>query len=393
MSEYVIVRINDKLIPEFQINFAANSKTIEKKSISAWSNIVVEKGETLILILSANIVFTTTVQIPSKSDEIIRKSIPFAIEEDIANEIDDNHYSYLQISEQNFLVSVLNKDIIEKITQALNTNHLNCNQLYSEIFTLPFNKKNTSLLITHDQILTRDNYSGSLVTEKMLPIYLKAASTSSQQFYSQNKIDVSKYPDSHLKIINTDLLQTMTLISESGVNLFQGLYENKEVNKSTKNSLKKTTLLLMFLIASWLIINVYQLVSLSTEIDQLKVKQSNLFLKHVNNASETEKRDPYSAFQSRLKQSQNINNSINKSGFIKSLTYLGMTLAQHPFIKVEGLRQRNDKLEITIHAPSTSALNLFQSNLENNVLSMRVKTGTRESKNDGVNSVITMESL
>lgn len=393
MSEYVIVRINDQLIPEFQINYAAKSKTSSKTSVSAWSSIVVKNNETLILIISANLVLTTAVKIPSKSDEIIRQSIPFIIEEHIANEIDDNHYSYQQISEQNFLVSVINKNIIEEIQQNLITNHLKCTQLYSEIFTIPYNRKKTSLLISDNYILARDKYSGSLLTHKMLTSYLHAAQSESQEIYSQNNIDETAYPQGKFNRLNTDILQCMTIVSEGGVNVFQGQYEQNDDNKAVNHPWKKLMVLSIILVISWLFMSVYQITNLSSDIEKLKINQSQLFIKHVNNASETEKRDPYSAFQSRLQQNQTQNNANTKTGFIKSLTFLGKTLTQHPLIKVQGLRQRDTKLEVTLQAQNTNALNLFQSDLEKNVLFMRVKTGTRESNNEGVNSVITMENL
>jgi len=99
MSEYVIVRINEKLIPELQINYNANTKIATSREISVWSDINLKNSEELLLIVSASIVFTRQITIPSKNEEIIRQSIPYALEELLATDIDDNHFAYRQLSD------------------------------------------------------------------------------------------------------------------------------------------------------------------------------------------------------------------------------------------------------------------------------------------------------
>jgi general secretion pathway protein L len=134
MTEYVIVRINDKLIPEFQIKYNASDITAIKSKVLSWEHIKLQNTQKLILIVSAHLVLTTQVTIPSKNEEVIRQSIPFALEEEIASDVDENHFSYTQLEDQMFLVSVINKKIIEKIQSRLLNNNLVCKEIYSEIF-------------------------------------------------------------------------------------------------------------------------------------------------------------------------------------------------------------------------------------------------------------------
>ncbi|VAW34670.1 hypothetical protein MNBD_GAMMA01-955 [hydrothermal vent metagenome] len=393
MSNYVIVRLNDKLTPEFQINYNTTTKIAQKSKISSWAEIKSQKGETLILLLAANIVLTTQVKIPSKNEEVIRQSIPFAIEEELATDVSENHFAYMQLSEQNFLVSVVNKNIMEQIHQQLVATGLKCSSLYPEIFSCPSQINTTSLYVTDNYVVIRDNNNGTTINQDMLATYLKLSTSSNHIVYASEQLKFAEDSNITLKKTNLTVLQAQTICSENAVNLFQGQYVQSQDRKKSVNPWMRLTLLILVLVTSWLIMNVSQLWQLTTEIDSIKQDQRTLLLQLVPDASLTEKNDPYSAILSRLKLSQNTHKGNSAQGFIVALTYVGQTLVQHPAIEIQSLRQRNTKLEINLQAQNVSQLNQFQSSLEDNIYSMRVKTGTRNTNKDGVSSIITLEQL
>jgi general secretion pathway protein L len=352
------------------------------------------------LILSADLVYTSSVKIPSKNEEVIRKSIPFAIEEELANNIEDNHFSYSPISEQLFLVSVIEKSILNKIQGELTTNDIKCNQLCSEIFTLPVADKMLSMYALGEDYLIRESYSGSLIKKQALKSYLDLSIKQKQILFidSNNTTNTLKETENRIcKKVDLPKLQAQTLVGKiqgnSSVNLFQGEYQQKTDNKKRINPKRKLAVLTAVLVLSWLSINLYTSVKLSSEIDEIKGNQSTLLLQLIPNASQTEKNDPYSAVNSRLKISENTLSHNRGQGFIVALQYVALTLGKHPKIQAESLRQRNNKLELKLTAQNVSQLNQFQSELEKNALSLRVKTGTRDTVKNGVSAVITMEQL
>ena len=393
MSDTVIVRINEKLIPELQINYDADTNIAKHRDISSWADITVISPQKLILIVAANLVFSTEVIIPSKNEEIIRQSIPFALEEFLANDIDENHYAYWQLAEHNFLVSVIQKSIIENIQIELNNHGLDCKQMLSELFTVPYHLGKLSILSFEGYSILREGHSGTVVANKMLNTYIKSSDLEEQICYAEQDIKLSEIPNVEMKRIDLPLLQAMTVTSQDSVNLFQSQYSQQDKKSETKSPVLKILGLIVVLVVSWIAINGYNLLDISNQISSIKDKQAKLLQALIPNASETEKRDPYSAIQSRLKQTQSNKSAKSTGGFIQSLHYIGRTLLDHPSIQVQSLRQRGGKLEISIRTQDMGKLNAFQSSLKNNVLAMRVKTGTREVNNNGVNSVITMESM
>jgi len=397
MSEYVIVRINDKLIPEFQIRFKISENTAFKSKVLSWEDIKLKKHEKLILILSANLILTTEIQIPSKSEEVIRKSIPFALEEEIATDVEENHFSYMHLTDQMFLVSVISKKIMDQLLEHLAKADLVCDELYSEIFTIPFNKNKLSLCNIDDKYIVRDRLLGTTIDNSSLSTYLNLSKQKEVVYYT-NKLDKDLKDISLIKQIESidiksEFLQAITITSNKSINLFQGEYSQNIDRKKTVNPWKKLIILSSILFLSWMGTHIYQIWKLSFEIDKLKNDQKKLMLNVIPNASKVEINDPYSAFQSKLKLTQNSEHSSNNQGFIIALSYLGKTLSQHKNIQVESLRLRDTKLEVKLLAKDVNQLNQFQLNLKNSALTMRVVTGTRDSTQDGISSIITMEQL
>ena len=393
MSNFVIVRVNDKLIPEFLIKFNSSQLIAQKSDISSWAEVKQDSNENLIVIISANLVLSKQVTIPSKNDEVIRQSIPFAIEEELASDIELNHFAYNKDSNNNIMVSVVNRQIIADITQKITEHDLTCHALYSEVFSCPHQVDMVTLCVFEKYIIVRDDTGGTAILPQLLNNYLKLSQNKQKVIFSQKEIKMKPSDNVITKVTDMALLQSQTVTAGNAVNLLQGEYAQNHDKTKKVNTGKRLALLVLLLIGSWIFINSFQLWQLSTSINNLKESQKSLLIKLVPNASESEVNDPYSAMLSRLKLNENSQSNDSKKGFIQALIYVGQTLQQHPVVEIISLRQRNSKLEVKLQASDVTSLNQFQQSLEKTAYSMQVKTGTRDSTNDGFSSIITMEQL
>jgi general secretion pathway protein L len=392
MSNFAIVRVNDKLIPEFLIQYNQSENIAQKSNVSSWTNVKQNNKRKLIILLPANLVFSSQVNIPSKNDEIIRQSIPFTIEEELASDIDLNHFAYKKIDNQDLLVSVINTKILKDLISELVNNDLTCESIYSEIYSCPHQKNMTTMCAIDDYVIVRDDKNGTVINSAMLNNYLKLSRNKQKVVFSQKELKLESNDNIITKVIDIPTLQAQTICSGEGVNLLQGEFSQKSSDNKNTNSWKKLSVLSIILMGSWLFINLFQILSLSDDIKILKESQKVLLSKIVPNISQTELNDPYSSLLSRLKLNEGSNKN-NTKGFIQALVYIGKTLQNHPTIEIVSLRQRNSKLEVNLQASDVSSLNLFQQELEKTAYSMNVKTGTRDSNIDGFTSIITMEQL
>ncbi len=391
MLDYVIVRINEKLIPELQINYNVNNSSAQSIAISSWSQIKLESHQELILILPAILVFSKEVKIPSKNEEVINQSLPFTLEENLSTEISDNHFAYEQSGENLFNVCVVAKEVMKEINLQLENNLLNCKKLYSEIFSLPASSEILSILNVNDYFIVNNNNTGTRLSAGLINQYIELSEATKIHVYTDKPLSLTSGIIEYKKV-DTKLFQVKLLLNNRVVNLFQGIYNNKIDKKNKIKSWKKSLAIVVFLLVSWMVINVFQLWDFNQKINEIKNKQHDLLVKLIPNASKSEINDPYSAFQSRMKyvETRKTNNS---NGFIESLLFIGQTLIKHSTIQVVSIRQRDNKIEIKIHAPNVNKLNEFQASLETIALARHVKTGTRESTKDGIISVVTMEKL
>jgi general secretion pathway protein L len=391
MLDYVIVRINEKLIPEFQINYNAQNYIAQSFGISSWSQIKLESHQQLILILPAVLVFSKEVKIPSKNDEVIKQSLPYTLEENLSTEIEDNHFAYNQSGENLFNVCVVAKEVMQEINLQLEKNQLDCKKLYSETFSLPASSEILSILSIDNYFVVNNNNSGTRLSIELINYYIKQLVTKKIHVYTDKPLSLDSGIIEY-KQVDTTLFQAKILLNNRVVNLFQGSYDKKTDKQNKIMPWKKSLAIVAFLLVSWLVINIFQFLSVSQKIDKINNKQHDLLIKLIPTASQSEINDPYSAIQSRLKYVET-NKSSSSNGFTQSLLFVGQTLIKHPTIKIVSIRQRDNKLEIKIHAPNVNKLNQFQASLEAIALARHVKTGTRESIKDGISSVVTMEKF
>ncbi len=391
MSDYVIVRINEQLVPEFQINYNTKIASVQSSAVSSWSQIKLQTHQELILVLPALLVFSKEVKIPSKNDEVIKQSLPYAIEENLSTEIEENHFAYCKSGENLFYVCVVAKKVMQEINLQLEKSQLECKKLYSEIFSVPASPEILSILSVDDYFIINNNNQGTRLTQQLVNNYISLTDTKKIQFYADKPVNLTSVAIEY-KQVDIHLFQAKVLLNNRVVNLFQGLYDKDTDKENQIKPWKKSLTLVAVLVMSWLVINLFQLWNINQRIEEIKYKQHELLIKLIPNASSSELNNPYSAIQSRLKYVQT-NKSNNRNGFIESLLYVGQTLSHHQTIKIVSIRQRDNKIEIKINAPNVSKLNQFQESLEKIALTRHIRTGTREAAKGSVSSVITMEKL
>ena len=395
MYDYLLIRVNENLKPDYQIRYDSKNQRAEKALIDAWSEVKKIKNETVFFIVSANLVTTKSVTIPSKNDEIIRQSLAYTLEEELANNIEENHYAYVSLEDKSQLVSIIKKNLLEDLLANIKQTNIKTAQIFSEIFTLP--PKNETLVIANinDYFLIREENSGTTLSQGLINKYLTSSKLNKATCFSEKHMS-NLLIDCDVHEVNIPLLQAKTLVksfaSQQAVNLLQGEYQQNKKDTSKENPLKKLLVLGFLLVSSWLFINFYSQWQLSTQIKEIKSKQLSLFLEKFPNASTSEKNDPYLALESKLRLSQSQQNNDN-SGFILALSYLGEALEDNKNVQIQSIRLRDSSFEIKLIANSLSELTNFQTTLANKASNMRIKIGARESSKNSVNAIITMERI
>lgn len=383
-----ILRIDDDASPVCLYTYDAQNHSCTNDEIKLWSDDRLLNKD-LIILVPASWVYHSQTQVASKNLEILSKSIPFAIEEELSNDVDDNYYAFQLNEDGTQNVIAIEKKYLDDLNQKIINHQLNVNAIYSEISWLPkevdavciWTDQESSLMSIGDsQVMRVSNHQIS----QMLPVF--AQDMSRIICNMKSAIDYSELPiEARLNEINC----CQYLIDHSAINLYVDELKINHNNKPRSSS-PQLFWLVGILLVSWVVIQFIQWNSLRQSIDEITLKQKELFKQHFSDPAAVELVDPFAAMQSRLKI-QNAQSPVGQNILIDAIDQLGKTLQKQPMVKLNGLRMVDQKIELQIAAPNMTVINNFHQLLQQNAFKFTVQIGVNELGDDQIfKSIITM---
>lgn len=387
MADFLLIHIDNQFNVTQVITYDTAQNTAQKLPKEEFSSTLPSQVNVTILV-PASWVYLTSTQVASRSSEILQKTIPFSIEDELINEVDDNYYAWQARSEHLQSVAVISKDKRHQINDFIKKHNLTVTGIYSEAVFCPAKENHLSLWQENQRILLRFGPEASMqCQEQQMPELIQAFGKNCTHLLT-NKPDIA-VASQFETVTNLSLTDCCAnLLSGNEVNLYRG--EDQDNERQTQSiTWLKPLLAASFLIISWLIISAYQWWQLSTEIKDLRYQQQQILADKFNDLSVTEQRDPFAAMQSRLKQVNNENqpNSI----LLDSLYFLGEARQQHQEIEIKNIRLFDNNLEIQVTAPSISRINDYRQALQNQAVDYRVNIGVNELTDGFYQSIITIK--
>lgn len=387
MYDQHILRIGNDGKPRCLLSFDAQSQ-VQKTVVSEWSDAAL-KVNAMILLLPATWLYQSKTQIASKNMDVLKKSIPFAIEEELSNEVEENYYAFKLNDDGSQDVIAVKKELLEDVGQSIKKNQLKITGIYSELNWVPMIEGGISVWYEDDFALIR--FGEAQV--------MRASRTQAAQLIELFKQDLSSVYTNDIQALNykglpvhqsLDEKQCLSNLSNHAlIDLY--LEDIKEVKQQQRpESWRKVWILAGVLVLSWLAIQIFQMMQLGQTIDGLKAEQQTLFKNSFVDAAPAELVDPFAAMKSRMQLSNN-NSAELKSIFLDTVHHLGAVTQSMPMVELENIRLVNDKLEIQITAPNISAINNFHQQLQSTAAQYSVQIGVNELSDDNVyKSILTV---
>ncbi len=382
-----ILRIGTDGKPRSLLSFDAQSK-VQTKDINHWSDAAL-KAKSMALLLPATWLYQTQTQIPSKSLDVLKKSIPFAIEEELSNEVEDNFYAFKVKPDNSQDVIAIEKDLLTGVGQAIKNHKLSVVSIYSELDWIPKIENAISVWFEDNHALIRFGEGQVMRAAHQQVSQLVELFKADLKTIHTNKGDV--FAESNLQI-HQDLNEARCkdyLMSQDLIDLFlDEIKENKQQEKT--ESWKMVGVLAGLLFISWLGLQSYQVMQLGNTIEDLKVQQQSLFKQAFPDAAPSELVDPYAALKSRMQLSAN-NSSGSNSIFLDTVHHLGMVSQRMNNVQLSDLRLSGEKMEIQVSAPSLAVINNFHQQLQSTANPYNVQIGVNELTDDNVyKSILTV---
>lgn len=387
MAEFLLIHIDNS----FQVRQLISYDDGDKKAVTLpaeqlKSAISVKKQ--VVLLLPASWVYLTHTNLASRSSDILEKSIPFHIEDELANDVEDNDYAWKVLSDHRQSVAVISKEKRHQINDFIKKQQLSVTAIYSEAMFCPALENHLTLWQDTDQVILRFGLKAPMATSvQQAPHLIRAFGQPCQHMLTNHPDDWGS--DKYESVKDLTLAECCDhLLFGNEVNLNRADYEDNH-DKTTASNWRKPLWTAAVLLLSWLFVTLYQGWHLSEEIAGLKSKQTQLLKNHFGQLSATEERDPYAAMQSRLKQltARDQPNNILLDG----IYFLGEARQQNKTVAVEGLRLTDNNLEIQIIAPSISVINSYRDQLQDLAADYRINIGVNELNDGEYHSILTLK--
>ena len=394
MTKSLILRIDHGGKPLCLYRYDAQDKTCEVHHLNEWDDKLLKshsQGTTtdLIILVPASWVYHSQTSIASKNTELLAKSIPFAIEEELSNEVEDNYCAFRINEDGTQDVIAIEKTYINQLNEQIKNHQLSVDKIYSEVDWLPLSQEGISVWSDADTSVIKLNESQAMSVatsqiSQLLPIFAQ-----DKQHIDCNDSAVTDFGDLPVKESLTAAACCEYLLNHHVINLYVDEIKVKQTVRAAE-SWQTVKVLVSVLVLSWVVIQGIQWYGLNQSIAETKLQQVNLFKQNYPNAAPSELVDPFAALQSRLKI-QNSNLTQDRSMLISAVDKLGQTLQQQQTVKLNGIRMVDQKMELQIEAPTMTVINDFHQLLQQFANSFSVQIGVNELSDDNTfKSIITM---
>ena len=388
MSEQYILRIGSDGEPKGLLIFDAQISSFRSKDITQWNDVEL-KQKPLSVLLPATWMYQSKTEIASKNHEVLQKSIPFAIEEELSNDVEDNYYAFQSNDSGGQDVIAIEKQHLDAIANNIKLHKLTVSGIYSEFAWLPIVKDKITLWRDDEQALVRFGQNQVLsINESQINQLIPMFKGDLSQV-TTNRTTGLDLPELSVDNKLTELTCCQFLLSHQQINLYLDEIKEKRVGDQSE-SWRSVVVLLLVLLVSWFGIQFYQMYKLNQDIEDLKHRQQSLLLQAFPDAVAVEMTDPYAAIKSRLQLSTSQNKQ-QKSMLLDMIYHMGMVAKLHPQLQLFGIRMVNNQMEIQVAAPNIALINDFHQQLQQSANSYAVQVGVNELTDGGIyRSILTV---
>lgn len=306
-------------------------------------------------------------ELPWLSEIKARVAIPYALEDKLAQPIEELHFAFDKLRYQNkhYLVTVISKARIEHLMQILNNHNIEFDCITTDWFALP----SQELLITDSVLLINTAEFKGALTDELAKTYLHNHPEIPTLVFEDSKL-----PSSLLKRQeHSTVWIAQSLLKSNPLNLCQGSMQHSNATDWIKKGYKVTAILGGVWLLSLLLVNAIALYVVNKKTETIDKQIEAIYLQFFPQAKQV--------VSPKFRITQLLANN-NKGGNQAQIWFVlnQFTKAmQGKNLKVEQLRFQNKTLFVTLVSPDFASLEQFQTLLTN--LQLKVKqtqASTRE---------------
>ncbi|WP_419418860.1 type II secretion system protein GspL [Legionella sp. D16C41] len=290
-----------------------------------------------------------------------RAAIPYALEEKLAENVEDLHFSFDKhyYQQGRYLVIVCKKSYLDQLITQLNDNNIQFNSLTLDWFALT----NQEACIMNDTLLVHDDYHfNGLLTLELAKLYLNQLSPELTVYTFQD--------DSPINLPQAQLIDEEPLIwiakrlqNHHILNLCQGPFSHNPTASKVKRWYYAAAVMALLWLITLLTFNSLKIYSLSKQLSAIDMQTATIYRQFFPQAKQVI--SPRFRIGQLLKGRNN-----NDNNFWLLLNDLTQALTDNNST-IEQLRFQNQMMQITVISNDFDALERLQTNLQQKQITVR----------------------
>ena len=356
----------------------------------------------VIVLLPLQQMLLTKVNTRARKRKHLQKAIPFALEDELADDVENLHFSLGQrYGENDYPVAVIEKNALDQILEILANNEIYPDLLTADVFGLPFREDTWTILIEDERALVRTSrFQGFTIDLHNLQQVLTSSLRLAEDIPTELNVYRCDTKSSGVKKfnypINTNELDDCPpglfadgLDENEAINLLQGGYQKKDKKHRQFAPWKAAAALFAVFIA-------LSLVSVLLEHRRLNKQEKRLNAHIVQLTKQTfpdlQNVTPGKArniMESRLKNFVDTSSSSSHAGFMELLALSGESMRQAGKVDINAMTYNDGKLNLSVNSSDVQILDQVKQTLVNKRYATDIQSANTEGKTVKAQLVIT----
>lgn len=372
----LVLRLSKPEIPEtVQLaSFKEQSETTWQTSTWAEAQNTLRKQSPIVVLIPSNEVQLTSSHLKAKSQRQLAQALPFALEEQIIGEPEEQHYTWVSAEkEESFPVAIIKRQRLQQWIDFLRRSNIPTRYILPDVFCLPSHENSFSIWQQEQQLWVRENtFQGWQAPANTLPLYLEQLKANYEQaeekpslhFYS----DQAQRPELDWDIIESDPQQLKRTDIESTLGLsLSHLFVSDESSQLAQlwKPWRATAVAAGITAIIFAAIQVIEIQSLSKQHEQLiqtNLQQFNTLFPELS------EQDPFllrSVAESELaaRSSSSRDNKPNVLSALPALNVLAQAVASQNKIDIQALTWGNNRLTARLETPNSQEIEQLEQKL------------------------------
>ena len=351
----------------------------------------ITQNTNVIVLLPLEQMLLTNVNTRARKQKHLQKAVPFALEDELADDVDSLHFALGQrYGENYFPVAVIDKHTLDTVLDELSAAGIYPDLLTADVFGLPFRDGTWTILIENDRALVRTaKHQGFTIDLHNLQQMLTSSLRQAEE--TPTELNVYCCDDQQTGIKKLNLPISTNELDGCPPGLFaDGLDENECINllqTSYKNKDKKHRQVGPWKVAAMLFAAWITLSFISVFLDYARISKQE---KHLNaqivqimkqtfpdmqNVSADSAR---TKMEARLKNFMDLTSASSKASFMELLAISGESMKQAGKVDIDAMNYREGKLNMHVKSPDVQVLDSVKQSLKSKHYSTDIQSANTQ---------------